>query len=458
MSISWFEFLIMSGIISDSSVPRVNENVVQWNYDQDYHNVKTQLEKLGINFESSHGSVIILDPELDFYQIDPLLQKHYRGGNECGERNITRDINLVEPPIRGVVAQINRLGLKTSGSCGGHSNQNRDTHPWLTFLNRNDALIAIELFKSLLITVKYRDLNRIDIYVARDELYQLALRLCEIRSIEKIKRNIFEIRKKTLFELLQIPGETGNEEAVTSYVLAELAKLKTINRRISYFVDKEGNILGSTIPMRNRSGRSRKPNGTFNKKMMFAAHLDVKRKFSPMDRLIEKNGTVTREKGILGADDRAGVAIILNLLKEVGNIRTIPPFKFVFTVGEEQGQYGAEAIDPEFFEDVSFGISLDRKNCKDIVYRSNSQEYSTLEFAEGVARVSSRIFSKENAFIPCQGGVSDLSVWSEKDARPCVNLSVGYFDEHTDDERLDLICWDRTHQLAKELISWYNPA
>lgn len=70
--------------------------------------------------------------------------------------------------------------------------------------------------------------------------------------------------------------------------------------------------------------------------------------------------------------------------------------------------------------------------------------------------MSSRIFSEENAFVPCQGGISDLRVWSEKDTRPCVNLSVGYFDEHTDKERLDLICWDRTHQLVAELIARFS--
>ena len=200
-----------------------------------------------------------------------------------------------------------------------------------------------------------------------------------------------------------------------------------------------GNILGSTISLRTRRRIPRRSSEDSGKKMLLAAHLDVKGEFSSSDQLIERNNIVSREKGILGADDRAGVSIILNLIKEVGDYREVPPLKFIFTVGEEEGQYGAESIDPDFFEDVSFGISLDRRNCKDIVYKSNSKEYSNLEFAERVARVSSRIFSEENAFVPCQGGISDLRVWSEKDTRPCVNLSVGYFDEHTDKERLDLI-------------------
>lgn len=458
MSISWYDFLIMSGIISGSVVPSVKENVINWNYDDDdeKHRVENHLESQGINFISNSKSTIILDPNMEFDQIDPLLQKNYRGGHESGEPNIIRDIDLVEPPMRGVVVQINRLGLPTTGSCAGHIRQNGRTLPWLTFITRKDTQIALELFKSFSIPVQYHCLNGIQLSAERDELYQLSLRLSEIRSIEHIKNSIFESRKQTLLELLRIPGETGNEEAVRGYVIDELEKINSKRRYLEFIVDDAGNILGSTISPRIKSRNNRRSNGAPCKKMLLAAHLDVQSEFFPSDQLIVNDNIISRQKGILGADDRAGVAIILNLLNEVGDFRDVPSLKFIFTVGEEKGQYGAEAIDPDFYQDVSCGISLDRQNCHDIVYKSSSKEYSNLEFAERVARVSSRIFSDENVFVPRQGGVSDLRVWSEKDARPCVNLSVGYFNEHTDKERLDLICWDRTHQLVAELIGRFN--
>ena len=456
MSVSWSDFLIMSGMISDKSVLRVKNNTIQCDHDLDRFFIERRFDILDINFESSHEAITILDPMLDLDEVDKLLQQTYEGGVESGEENITSNIELVEPPMRGIVVQINRLGLKTSGSCAGHIRQNRRTLPWLSFYNRKDSQIALELFKSFSIPVHYYYSDGIQLRAERDELYQLSLKLSEIRDINHITNSIFETRKQTLIELLRIPGKTGNEEAVREYVLGELEKINSLGNYLDFRVDNAGNILGSTISLRTRRripGRSSEDSG---KKMLLAAHLDVKYEFSSSDQLIERNNIVSREKGILGADDRAGVAIILNLLKEVGNYREVPPLKFIFTVGEEEGQYGAESIDPDFFEDVSFGISLDRKNCKDIVYKSNSKEYSNLEFAERVARVSSRIFSEENAFVPCQGGISDLRVWSEKDTRPCVNLSVGYFDEHTDEERLDLTCWDRTHQLVAELIARFS--
>jgi len=456
MSVSWSDFLIMSGMISDKSVLRVKNNTIQWDPDLDRFFIERRFKILDINFESSHGAITILDPMLDLDEVDKLLQQTYEGGVESGEENITSNIELVEPPMRGIVVQINRLGLKTSGSCAGHIRQNRRTLPWLSFYNRKDSQIALELFKSFSIPVHYYYSDGIQLSAERDELYQLSLKLSEIRDINHVTNSIFETRKQTLIELLRIPGKTGNEGAVREYVLDELEKINSLSNYLDFGVDNKGNILGSTISLRTRRripGRSSEDSG---KKMLLAAHLDVKGDFSSSDQLIERNNIVSSEKGILGADDRAGVSMILNLLKEVGDYREVPPLKFIFTVGEEEGQYGAKSIDPDFFEDVSFGISLDRKNCKDIVYKSNSKEYSNLEFAERVARVSSRIFSEENAFVPCQGGISDLRVWSEKDTRPCVNLSVGYFDEHTDEERLDLTCWDRTHQLVAELIARFS--
>ena len=120
MSVSWSDFLIMSGIIDAKSVLRVKNNVIQLDPDLDGFNVERQLRILDINFESSYGAITILDPMLDLDEIDKLLQKSYRGGVESGEENITRNIDLVEPPMRGIVVQINRLGLKTTGSCAGH--------------------------------------------------------------------------------------------------------------------------------------------------------------------------------------------------------------------------------------------------------------------------------------------------------------------------------------------------
>ena len=84
----------------------------------------------------------------------------------------------------------------------------------------------MDLFKSLSIPVDYYFLDSLTINVPTDELYRLALKLSEIRSVNNVRNGILEERKRTLFDLLQIPGETGNESDVRNYVIGELENLK----------------------------------------------------------------------------------------------------------------------------------------------------------------------------------------------------------------------------------------
>jgi len=264
MSVSWSEFLIMSGIISDKSVLRVKNNTIQCDPDLDRFFIEKRFKTLGINFESSHGAITILDPMLDLDEVDKLLQQTYEGGVESGEENITSNIELVEPPMRGIVVQINRLGLKTSGSCAGHIRQNRRTLPWLSFYTRKDSQIALELFKSFSIPVQYYYSDGIQLNAERDELYQLSLKLSEIRNIDHITNSIFETRKQTLIELLRIPGKTGNEGAVREYVLDELEKINSLSNYLISESTIRGIILGSTISLRTRRripGRSSEDSG-----------------------------------------------------------------------------------------------------------------------------------------------------------------------------------------------------
>ena len=276
MSVSWSDFLIMSGIISDISVLRVKNNTIQCDPDLDRFFIEKRFKILGINFESNHGAITILDPMLDLDEVDKLLQQTYEGGVESGEENITSNIELVEPPMRGIVVQINRLGLKTSGSCAGHIRQNRRTLPWLSFYTRKDSQIALELFKSFSIPAHYYYSDGIQLSAERDELYQLSLKLSEIRDINHITNSIFETRKQTLIELLRIPGKTGNEGAVREYVLDVLEKINSLSNYLDFGVDNKGNILGSTISLRTRRRIPRRSSEDSGKKMLLAAHLDVK--------------------------------------------------------------------------------------------------------------------------------------------------------------------------------------
>jgi tripeptide aminopeptidase len=82
--------------------------------------------------------------------------------------------------------------------------------------------------------------------------------------------------------------------------------------------------------------------------ILFCAHLDT---VEPTDGLVitRKDGIIASDGStILGADDRAGVAAILEMARAVIETNLPhPPLELVFTVAEEVGLMGSTALDPE---------------------------------------------------------------------------------------------------------------
>ena len=147
----------------------------------------------------------------------------------------------------------------------------------------------------------------------------------------------------TLIELVGIPSTTGHEDQVRAYLEQQLARLGLRTE-----VDPAGNLIGMLPGDRSR-GRP----------LMLNAHMDrvpPGRGQRPVmsDGILYSDGTTN-----LGADDAAGIAIILEVLQQLAE-RDIarPPVLAVFTVGEEAGLVGASAFDAEAWN-VSEGIVFD---------------------------------------------------------------------------------------------------
>jgi tripeptide aminopeptidase len=90
----------------------------------------------------------------------------------------------------------------------------------------------------------------------------------------------------------------------------------------------------------------RLPGGGEGTPIALCAHLDT----VPLDRaptVIVENGVVrTDGETILGADDKAAVAALLLLLRDLAQEPPAADVEFVFTAGEEIGLQGAKALDP----------------------------------------------------------------------------------------------------------------
>jgi tripeptide aminopeptidase len=131
----------------------------------------------------------------------------------------------------------------------------------------------------------------------------------------------------TLIELVGIPSTSGHEEKIRTHLAQYLASLG-----LSTMVDGSGNLI-STL-----SGEGRP--------LLLNAHMDrvppgLGHQPKLSNGILSSDGTTN-----LGADDAAGIAIILEVVR-----RTIeqqlphPPLVIVFTVQEEAGLCGASGFD-----------------------------------------------------------------------------------------------------------------
>lgn len=140
----------------------------------------------------------------------------------------------------------------------------------------------------------------------------------------------------------------------------------------------------------------------------------------------------------LGADDRAGCAILW-LLKDSGH-------SLVITTGEEVGRVGAKALmtnktlADKLNRTHNFMIQFDRQGASDYkCYDVGTKEFRTWLDTNTPYKEPSR-YSFTDICTLCR----DICG---------VNLSVGYYDEHRNTERLVIKEWQRTLDFTRNLLS-----
>lgn len=185
--------------------------------------------------------------------------------------------------------------------------------------------------------------------------------------------------------------------------------------------------------------------GSRHDKVLLVAHADTAwNGGQPCSRTILDHGGVLSEKGgRLGADDRAGCAILW-FLKDFGH-------SLLVTDGEEQGAVGSQwlmdanlDIAAAINEEHQFAVEFDRRNAKDFkcyfvgtdefrIYIQDCTDYSEPDR-----------FSFTDIVTLCRG-------------IPGVNLSIGYRDEHFASEHLVLEDWQRTLDCCRSWLSGSMP-
>ena len=139
----------------------------------------------------------------------------------------------------------------------------------------------------------------------------------------------------------------------------------------------------------------------------------------------------------LGTDDRAGVFAIISIIQS-----GLKPH-IIFTTDEESGGLGASALVKDFldcpFKNANFLIELDRAHEKDCVFYSCENK----DFEDYIID-----FDFEYAI----GTFTDISIISPRWGIAAVNLSVGYYQEHSSGEHLVIPYLLETIEKVKKIL------
>jgi tripeptide aminopeptidase len=142
----------------------------------------------------------------------------------------------------------------------------------------------------------------------------------------------------TFLDLVRIDSPAGSEAAFAEHLASRLA------------------ALGCTVHMDDAESRTDSPCGNLiaelpgtvsGLRLVLSAHMDTVMPGRGIVPVVEDGVVRSQGETILGADDKAGIAAILECLQRIAeDALPHPALRVILTVGEEVGLMGAKALDP----------------------------------------------------------------------------------------------------------------
>ena len=169
-------------------------------------------------------------------------------------------------------------------------------------------------------------------------------------------------------------------------------------------------------------------------KTLFVAHVDtVHRKEGPNK--IRKTNTHWHADGAaLGADDGAGVAMLMHLLHA-----GVPAY-YIFTQGEECGGIGATWLADNWKDGLAKfdrAIAFDRRGIDSVITHQGMGRCCSDVFADALSAELNGDMTL--MYLPDDTGVYTDTAEFIDIIPECTNISVGYYSEHSENEKLDII-------------------
>lgn len=163
----------------------------------------------------------------------------------------------------------------------------------------------------------------------------------------------------TFLELVKIDSESFNEKNVQEFLADKLKKLGCSvyvdNAGKKYETTAKGNIIAAL-------------KGTVKSKpVILSSHMDTVPPGKGVKPVVKKDRITSDGTTVLGADDKAGIAIILEVLTALQEGKTpYPPVEAVFTLTEESGMQGSKNLDYKKLKGTD-GLILDNDDADQLL-------------------------------------------------------------------------------------------
>ncbi|WP_290756894.1 MULTISPECIES: M20/M25/M40 family metallo-hydrolase [unclassified Exiguobacterium] len=214
----------------------------------------------------------------------------------------------------------------------------------------------------------------------------------------------------TFLELVQIDSESKEEARICVHLKKTFEDLgcDVFEDDASSKTEHKGNNLIVTLPA-TKDGVD---------KIYFTSHMDTVFPGQGIKPIIEDGYVKTDGTTILGADDKTGLASLIELVHVLNETKQPHgKIQFVITVGEESGLVGAMVLDSSKI-DADYGFALD----------SDGKVGDIITAAPTQAKVNAKIFGKTaHAGVAPEKGVSAITIASKAIAK----MPLGRIDEET---------------------------
>ncbi len=188
---------------------------------------------------------------------------------------------------------------------------------------------------------------------------------------------------------------------------------------------------------------------------MFTSHLDTVGGDTEVTHVFRGNKIETDGKSVLGADDKAGVTLMLYM------IHNGLPGLYVFFLGEESGCIGSKSLakwieknkENEIYKDINKVVSLDRKDYDSVITYQMSERCCSDDFADSLIKELNKgegMKFRKDTTGTLTDSVNFTDIYPE-----CTNLSVGYFDQHMHRESQDIVWLEKFAKVLLK-VDWDN--